>query len=258
MNSMDRIEKLNAEFKTSPSRDFKVLADSVEHLPPEKQLAWAQILSSAASAEAEEKNMVLPLIEYFKEHPYIQSYIENHAADENRHAVQLKEYIHLTFGYEKKKKTITDQIIYDRVFKILKNWGERKPLPFLATLLFYEMFAEEFYDQLKLKAKLDGLPQLYRFFSIVQKDELRHRAGLNALFKLWEKQSWPIYKSDLLMTRLLMTVVKADINTHRLAFYNRRLRRNLRILGIDLADFTHKTLAFGEQAYQKIQSLRGN
>jgi rubrerythrin len=255
MNEFSIIEKLNSEFRIARDTVYQIEPDSIDHLSPEERLAWAHILSSAASAEAEEENMVRPLADFFKNVTPIRDYIQFHAQDENRHARLLKEYIAKTFQYEKKTKTLTDKIIYEQIFTRLRNWGERRPLPFLATLLFYEMFAEEFYSQLKISAEKAGLQKLVQFFSVIQKDELRHLAGLKSLFSYWRHQEFPVTTADLAITRLLMMIVKADVSTHRLSFYNNRLRKNMIAIGIMPDWMSEQTSVFSKRTYQEIAKL---
>lgn len=250
------ITRLNQEFLQSPSRQYLVAADSCAHLTAEQKKAWAEILSSAATAEGEEESMVRPLRDFFSQTAALNEYIELHAQDEHRHAEMLRDYVFKTFQHQKKKKTFTDRFVYDFLFKKIKTFASHRPLPFLTTLYFYELYAEEFYSQLKKQSAHFQLPHLNEFFSTIQKDELRHIAGLKALIQVWAQEKWAVTWMDLALTRFLMTIVHFDVNTSRWAFYNKRLRRNMMTLGLDPEFFQKEAARHARFSYEKFRGLR--
>jgi hypothetical protein len=251
-----RIERINAEFRETQKNTQDPIPDSVEHLTTEQREAWRSILSSAASAEGEEEHMVRPLVDFFAFAPAISAYVNLHAADELRHAKQIKTYLYETFGYVKTQKTLSDRIIYDQIFARLHNLILKRPLPFIATLLFYEIFAEDFYAQLRSKAETMNLPQLTCYLRGIQKDELRHRAGVKWLFSYWGQSNLPVYKSDVFWMNLMIFIVKMDISASWWAFWNRRLRRSLKTLDIQPDYFSEKASAYSRIAEQEIAVLR--
>lgn len=251
------IARLNKEFLQASSRTYVVQADTCDHLESEQKKAWSEILSSAATAEGEEESMVRPLQVFFEKMPDLKSYIDLHAQDEHRHAHMLRDYIQLTFKYVKKQRTFTDRVIYDFLFAKLKHWGAHRPLPFLATLYFYELYAEEFYSQLKAQSEKFKLPHLQSFFTTIQKDELRHIAGLKALIQVWKENQWPATKLDLLLTRFLMWVVQTDVNTSKWAFYNKKLKTNMQVLGLDPEFFYQEAHRQARVSYEKLRELHG-
>lgn len=250
------ISRLNQEFLQSPSRKYVVTADACDHLTPEQKKAWAEILTSAATAEGEEENMVRPLRDFFSKTPDLNEYIELHAQDEHRHAHMLSDYVFKTFQHQKKRRTITDKIVYDFLFQKIKTLASNRPLPFLTTLYFYELYAEEFYSQLKKQSAHFKLANLNDFFGTIQKDELRHIAGLKALIQIWSQQKWSVGWLDLALTKFLMFIVRFDVNTGSWAFYNKRLRRNMTILGLDPGFFHNESKKHAVTAYEKFRGLR--
>lgn len=251
------ISRLNLEFLQSPSRNYVVKADVCDHLIESQKQAWAEILSSAATAEGEEENMVRPLRDFFKSIPILNEYIELHAQDEHRHASMLQLYILKTFQYEKKQRTFTDRVIYDFLFQKLRAQAAHRPLPFLTTLYFYELYAEEFYSQLKKQSEVFKMPHLTEFFSTIQKDELRHIAGLKALIQVWSQEKWSANLYDLVLTKFLMWVVRLDVNTGWWAFYNKKLKRNMKILGLDPEFFYKESSRHAQNSYNKFKDLCG-
>lgn len=251
------ISRLNQEFLHSSSRKYSITADASDHLTIQQKKAWAEILSSAATAEGEEENMVRPLKDFFSSHQALSEYIELHAQDEHRHAQMLKEYILQTFQYEKKKKTFTDKFVYGFLFQKIKALASHRPLPFLTTLYFYELYAEVFYSQLKKQSQQFNLPHLNEFFGVIQKDELRHIAGLKGLIQIWREEKWQVKWIDLALTRFLMGVVNFDVNTSRWAFYNKKLRRNMETLGLDPDFFRQEARRHAIVSYEKMRGLRG-
>ncbi len=251
------IARLNKEFSQASSQSYLIQKDSCEQLNEAQRKAWSQILSSAATAEGEEENMVRPLKDFFAANPDLKDYIEFHAQDEHRHAQLLRDYIFKTFQYTKKKRTITDHIVYDFLFQKIKALASHRPLPFLTTLYFYELYAEEFYSQLKKQSEHFKMPHLFELFSVIQKDELRHIAGLKALIQIWQQKKWPVSRMDLALTKLLMMIVRFDVNTSWWAFYNKKLRRNMTTLGLDPHFFYQEANRHAKNSYEKFRELRG-
>ncbi len=256
MLDFSRIEKINAEFKSAQESSLNPQPDSVNHLTLVQQTAWTSILSSSASAEAEEEHLVRPLIEYFSFAPDVSEYVGHHALDELRHARQTKIYLRETFGFVKTKRTLSDRIIYDQIFSRLESLVLARPLPFVATLLFYEIFAEDFYAQLREKAEVMQLPHLASYLRNVQKDELRHRAGIKWLFSYWNYANLPVHKTDTIWMKAMIFIVKMDISASWWAFWNRRLRKSLKVLGINPNQYSNKTTYYTRLAQQEMASLR--
>lgn len=255
MLDFSRIEKINAEFKSVQENTKNPGCDSIIHLTPEQKAAWTTVLSSSASAEAEEEHLVRPLVAFFSFEPNVSEYISRHALDELRHASQLKVYLRETFSYVKTNRTLSDRIIYDQIFAKISPYVARRPLPFIATLMFYEIFAEDFYACLRAKAEEFSLPELATYLRSIQKDELRHRAGIKWLFSYWHYANLPVQKEDPFLMKLFMLIVKLDISTSWWAFWNRKLRRSLKTLGINANEFSVKAEKYGQMAREELASL---
>src|SRR5262249_54115395 len=101
-----------------------------------------------------------PLIRAVEFHQTASDFFKSHSADEARHAEMLKNYLWKTFRHEKKDRTLTDRLIYDRFFPWAGRLTQSRPMPALAGLLFYEIFVGELYDELRSVAKSDGLEDL--------------------------------------------------------------------------------------------------
>ncbi|MGZ3788582.1 MAG: hypothetical protein ACXVLQ_08675 [Bacteriovorax sp.] len=230
------------------------LVDSTTHLTPEKKMAWAGLLSSAASAEESEEMVIDPVLKAFAYSPLLQRYLKTHMSDETRHQDLLKEYVKNNFQYEKKKKTITDIVIYKGIFKGVREISEKRPLPIIVAILFYEWFAEEFYSELMNRASEDKLINLKNLFECIEKDELRHRAGIKALLAIWKSEGKKIDKIDLFYTKLLLGVTRMDVNTANWAFYNKRLRKNLAALGMDTEKIYERSKSYAEKAILELVS----
>jgi rubrerythrin len=228
--SFEKFEQLAAESEKSRSWYASPLEDNCSGLPEEKKKAWAEMLSSVASAEATEEVIMKPLVEHFRNHGELQTYFAAHAQDEFVHAEALKKYVRATFAHEKKKKTLADQVIYGGLFTLFRRFAGTRPLPFIAALFFYESYSERFYDRLQKAAERDGLPVLREMVQRIEKDELRHRAGLKLILKEWSTLKGRADRIDLWLTKTLISVVKADVDTS--AFYNERVRRNMDTLGL--------------------------
>lgn len=250
----DIIERLTLEGQSVQKNQIEITPDSIEHLSPEVQLAWAQLLSSAASAEESEEMVIDPVLKAFKTKPKLQNYLRTHMADEARHQDLLKSYVKKTFDYEKKKKTVTDIVVYKGIFRGVSLISEKRPLPIIVAILFYEWFAEEFYSDLINRAQKDNLPQLKNLFVQIEKDELRHRAGIKALLAIWKSEGNTIDRTDYFYTNLLLNITRLDVNTAEWAFYNKKLRRNLTILGLDTKTIYSRSKSYADKALSELRS----
>jgi len=174
--------------------------------------------------------------------------------DEQRHQLHLKEYVKVTFDFVKKKKTLTDLVIYKGIFSGVKQFSDKRPLPILTAILFYEWFAEEFYSELMGQAEKDKLHNLKKLFERIEKDELRHRAGIKALLALWRKEGKKIDRTDYVLTQVLLGVTRLDVNTAQWAFYNKRLRTNLSALGLDTEKIYKQSKAYADKALRELKA----
>ena len=220
-------------------------------------MAWAQLLSSAASAEESEEMVIHPILKAFEYSEILHRYLKTHMNDESRHQALLKEYVKNNFSYEKKKKTLTDIVIYKGIFKAMSKITEDRPLPIIVAILFYEWFAEEFYSELMARASDDKLVNLRNLFAHIEKDEHRHRAGIKALLGIWKNEGRKIDKTDILYTRFLLQVTRMDVNTANWAFYNKRLKRNLSTLGLDTEKIYRNSKLYAEKAIAELESEAG-
>lgn len=252
------IERLIVEGESSLREETFRSHDDVSHLSPEKRLAWAQLLSSAASAEESEEMVIAPILKAFDFSPRLHQYLAMHAADESRHQVLLKTYVRETFQYVKKKKSLTDKIIYGGVFRGIRGITEKRPLAIIVATLFYEWFAEEFYSDLIQAAERDGLPELKNLFIEIERDEKRHRAGLKAVLAMWKREGKPVDAVDLAYTRALLEIVQIDVNTASWAIYNKKLRRNLTAVGMDPETIYQRSRAYAKRAYNELKNLQGH
>lgn len=228
------------------------LKDPVEHLSVERINAWKGLLSSAASAEQSEEMVIDPVLRAFDYNPLLKRYLKTHMRDEQRHQIHLKEYVKTTFDFVKKKKTLTDIVIYKGVFAGVKQISDKRPLPIITAILFYEWFAEEFYSELMAQAEKDKLHNLKKLFERIEKDELRHRAGIKALLALWKKEGRKIDRTDYLLTQFLLGVTRMDVNTASWAFYNNRLKTNLTALGLDTESIYQRSKAYAQKALDEL------
>jgi rubrerythrin len=249
---MDQLIHEAENSRSFPAAEYR---DEVQHLSLEKQQAWAQVLSSAASAEESEEMVIGPLLQAFEFSSNLHRYLSLQAAEESLHHALLKAYVQKTFNHVKKSKSMTDRVIYDGVFQGLQSLTRKRPLPILVATLFYEWFAKDFYSDLALAAERDRLPSLKKMFLQIEKDEHRHRAGLKMILTLWKQQGMNVDKIDLFYSRFLLKIVRMDVNTASWAFYNRKLKRNLSTLGMDTDVIFQRSKDYAEKAYQELQSL---
>jgi rubrerythrin len=132
--------------------------------------------------------------------------------------------------------------------------SEKRPLPIIVAILFYEWFAEEFYSELMNKASEDKLINLKNLFEAIEKDEHRHRAGIKALLAIWKSEGKKIDKIDLFYTKFLLGITRMDVNTANWAFYNKRLRNNLTALGMDTEKIYERSKSYAEKAISELVS----
>lgn len=250
----DIILKLTEEGEKAALPISFPLSDSTTHLTAERKMAWAGLLSSAASAEESEEMVIDPVLKAFRDSPLLVRYLKTHMSDESRHQDLLKEYVKNNFQYEKKKKTFTDIVVYKGIFRGVSEISEKRPLPIIVAILFYEWFAEEFYSELMNCAERDGLVNLKNLFIRIEKDELRHRAGIKALLAIWKSEGKKIDKIDLFYTRLLLGVTRMDVNTASWAFYNKRLIKNLTALGLDTEKIYERSKSYADKAINELIS----
>jgi hypothetical protein len=234
------------------------LTDLTDHLSDERRMAWAQLLSSAASAEESEEMVIHPVLKAFEYSELLHRYLKTHMSDESRHQDLLKLYVKNNFSYEKKKKTITDIVVYKGIFRGVSLISAERPLPIIIAILFYEWFAEEFYSELMNRAAEDNLPNLKNLFMHIEKDELRHRAGIKALLAIWRSEGKKIDKVDIYLTKVLLGVTRMDVNTASWAFYNKRLRRNLTNLGLDTEKIYRNSKAYADKAIAELVVQAGS
>ncbi len=247
------ITKLTEEGEKAAGPLAFPLIDSTEHLSPERKTAWAGLLSSAASAEESEEMVIDPVLKAFADSPLLQRYLKTHMGDESRHQELLKEYVKNNFQYVKRKKTFTDVIVYKGIFRGVSEISEKRPLPIITAILFYEWFAEEFYSDLLKRAEEDGLHNLKNLFIRIEKDELRHRAGIKALLAIWKSEGKKIDKLDVLYTKFLLGITRMDVNTADWAFYNKRLRTNLSALGMDTKRIYERSKLYADKAIAELE-----
>lgn len=251
------ITRLTEEGEKAQSKFNFPLIDSTAHLSDERKMAWAQLLSSAASAEESEEMVIEPVLKAFEYSEILHRYLKTHMSDESRHQDLLKQYVKNNFDYQKKKKTLTDIVIYKGIFRGVSQISEKRPLPIIVAILFYEWFAEEFYSELLNRAEADQLVNLKNLFIQIEKDEHRHRAGIKALLGIWKAEGKKIDKIDLFYTKVLLGVTRLDVNTASWAFYNKRLRRNLTNLGLDTEKIYRNSKAYADKAIAELESQVG-
>lgn len=259
--TIDRLKEIIIKLTLEGEQAQKPLAfplsDSTLHLSPARKVAWAQLLSSAASAEESEEMVIQPILKAFEYSDILHRYLCTHMKDESRHRDLLKSYVKNNFSYEKKKKTLTDMIIYQGIFRGVSLVSEKRPLPIIVAILFYEWFAEEFYSELLAIADADQLINLKNLFIQIEKDELRHRAGIKALLGIWKIEGRKIDKIDILYTKILLGVTRLDVNTASWAFYNKKLRRNLTNLGMDTEKIYRNSKAYADKAIRELEAQSG-
>ena len=250
------MQRLSTEAVSAAALFPTVMADDVSGLSPEKARAWPELLCSMGSAEGTEENLMIPLLDAFAGHPQHQSYLRLHAEDESRHADAFRKYSEVTFQHRKKGKTFTDRVIYDGVFQAIRKVGAKRPAPILAGIYFYEFFTEKFYRQVIEAARRDGLVNLETMLTRVEKDELRHRAGVKYLLGQCGKLVRPLDAIDSLLAKTLVGIVVMDINMHPAAIYNRRVQRNLKTLGFSTDELFREAITCAKITLERVRHAR--
>lgn len=207
------------------------------------------------SAEATEETIMRPLIFSFSQ-DYLRDYFRAHAAEEARHAMVLRGYIRDTFGHEKRRKTIADRVFHDGCYRALTHIGGSRPLPFLAALLFYECFSEWFYRELRESAQCFELIHLSDLLRDIEKDEIRHRTGLRLVLRDFRRLKGAVRTTDFLFARVLLETILADMSTAKIAVYNRHVRRNLQVIGIDPDTMVIAAREAAESVLREIAELK--
>jgi hypothetical protein len=208
-------------------------SDDLAHLSSERRAAWARVLSSLATAESIEETVLLPMVEGLRHDSEAVEYIKVHGRDEERHFKLLSRYLRNTFGYRKKHRTLTDRMIYDGVLPRLVKSFRRKPIPGLAMIHAYEKISLPYYAALRREAQADGAQNLVTLIRIIEKDELRHVAGVEALLGQEIARNGGLSWLDQGMIRGVLQMVRTDADLGPWAFHNRELRTCIERLGID-------------------------
>ena len=257
MQSLERISRLTATSVDAGRAVPKTsLKDLVEGLGPARKDAWAKLITSAATAEGIEEDLMGPLLAHFRRDKDIHDYLLAHSADEARHHEAFTSYVWETFAHRKGASTLTDRIIYQGLFKWLKAGAARRPIAFILGLYFYELVAVDFYDQVKRQARVDGLPALEKLVASVEKDELRHRAGLKLLLGLLRERSRKADVIDETFTRFVIRLIEVDIDASPAALHNRKLRERLTALDFDLDSFAANTKRARATVLAELKTLR--
>ena len=228
----DRLETLMRS-RSKAQLNLNARRDQSGHLEVQKREAWAGLLSSFATGELTERALMTHLQNAFEGDSEAMDFVKAHSDDEARHGNLLKAYVKKTFGFEKKNKTLTDRIVYDRLFPLLGIASSKRPLPFLAGLLFYEILVDEIYVELREAAKKDGLSQLAKLLTSMNQDENRHKAGVKILMSRWKKLHGKPDLADYALALPFLGLIWLDINTRSWARYNSHVRKNLRTLGVN-------------------------
>lgn len=208
--------------------------DDLSEASPARQAAWKRILCSVASTERLEGTLLAPIREAFRDDPAALSYLDSQSRDENRHAQLLTRYVRNTFHHERKTRSLASRVIYDRLLpKVAESFREH-PIVGLALLLTYERFSLKFYPQLREAAEKDGAAVLLQLVQRVEKDELRHLAGVEALIGREIRRNGPVSAGTLVAARAALAIFRVDSSMSPLALHNREVRGHLLALGFDL------------------------
>lgn len=245
----EKLVKLNSLAQDSNDLYDQWGRDSVASMELNRKMAWAQLLSSIASSEATEELLIRPLADFFKDKDReVYEYIVQHACDEEIHAQIFEKYVKKTFLYSRKDRSLTDKLIYDRLFKKVSAFSKNRPIPLMLAILFYEMCSDYFYKHLLKVAKKDKLNNLAHIIAQIDQDENRHRAGIKFVFKYYVNEIRPMDRIDKLATYFLLRVIWLDVNTGSYAFYNKEVVENFKTLGLDSGEFYD----FVNKSYKKI------
>ena len=228
--------------------------DEISTLSPEKREAWAQFLSSIATTESIEHTIIAPIAKSYEDQEEVSVYLKSHAQDEQRHYVMIRDYVSSSFHYVKSRRTGSDVMVYDTLLPQIARVGTIKPLYFLAMLHFYEAFSVHFYKSLKRVAEADKLPGLVALIQAIEKDELRHLAGLEGLVLLHHAKKGQPGVLDLLAMRVLLGLLLIDIKTAPWAFFNRKVRRNVTCIGLIPETMDHDALQAAKHSLRFVQN----
>jgi hypothetical protein len=100
-------------------------------------------------------------------------------------------------------------------------------------LRFYEAFSVDFYRVLKRLAERDRLSALLGIIRTIEKDELRHLAGLEELMRRLQGRGRGATWLDRMIVRGVLFVLLIDIDLRPWAVHNREVRRNALNVGIN-------------------------
>jgi hypothetical protein len=219
-----------ASAKTTDRLKFK---DNTEELTATRFSGWKRVISSIATTEGAEEGFISPLVNFYSNEPQLAEYISSHQEDEARHSRILKDYLKSSFDYVKTHRTISDQIVYDRIFPILARVFTKKPLYCLSMVLFFEVFATGIYSEIKRQAESDHLSSLCHILTVIQKDEARHLTGIQLLISDYHLRFGRPGILDQIAIGLCLFLIMIDVNVTVFALHNRCLRKNIIYLGID-------------------------
>jgi hypothetical protein len=207
--------------------------DGIEGLTQARRDGWAGFLSSIATTESVEHLLIDPLKESFPGDAEVLDYLVSHSTDEQRHFEVFRDYVRTTFGFEKRRRSLSDRIVYDTFLPKIAQAARKRPMLALAMLRFYEAFSIDFYRTLKKLALGDGLESLNTIIRSIEKDELRHLAGLEELIRRLKARGVRPAMLDRALIRTILFVLVADIDIRAWAIYNRKVRKRACAVGID-------------------------
>lgn len=243
MEMSEHLERL----ASAPLLTLQKRVDEISHLTEWQRKGWADLLSSIASSEGIESVVIRPLVEAFAGEPAALSFLQRQAEDEQAHQQTLKDYLRETFSFEKKTSSLTSRVVYQRIFPSLLSLGEKAPLGPLALIYFYETLSAGFYHHVQDRAGAAGLATLVEIFTVMEKDEIRHRKGIALL--LGERAAKAGF-AERAFARSLMSIARLEVQASWWAVYNRKVRENIATIGLNPDDFVqqaeqaeHATLA---------------
>ena len=198
---------------------------------PIRYQSWIRVLSSVAKTESVEAVVIRPLVKAYRKNRVIQDYLKAHGQDEERHGALLERYLKNSFDFTRPlKPTASDRLIYQGLLPRVAESFTRRPIYGIALLHCYEKFAVHLYTEMKREAEKDDSHSLLKLIQAIEKDELRHIAGMETLLTLEVKKNKSL--STRALTTLSLGVVLLDVNMSPFAFHNRELRSRLMSLGI--------------------------
>ncbi len=209
-------------------------SDELSSASPTRQAAWKRILCTIASTERIEGTLLVPIRDAFRDDPAALSFLDSQTRDENRHAQLLLRYVKNTFNHERKTRSLASRVIYDRLLPMVAESFRENPIVGLALLLTYERFSLKFYPQLRAAAEKDGAENLLQLVRRIEKDELRHLSGVEALIGREIQRNGPASAATLVAARAALAIFRVDSSMSPLALHNREVRGHLLDLGFDL------------------------